>query len=74
MSGKTSSLSIPVQIDTGIFQDFAVFDVLQRQKRWQRPLLFTVIMLAFAEVCYVQVRRRERPALLGGVLTVVPVG
>ena len=74
MSGKTSSLSIPVQIDTGIFQDFAVFDVLQRQKRWQRPLLFTVIMLAFAVVCFVQVGRREGAALLGGVLTVVAVG
>lgn len=74
MSGKNNVLSVPVQLDAGMFRDFAFFDVLQRQKRWRRPLLFAVILLAFAAVCFTQVGAREGAALLGGVLTAVGVG
>lgn len=74
MSGKNTVLSVPVQLDAGMFRDFAFFDVLQRQKRWRRPLLFGVILLAFAAVCFTQVGAREGAALLGGVLTAVAVG
>lgn len=74
MSGKNTVLSVPVQLDTGMFRDFALFDVLQRQKRWKRPLLFAVLMLAFAAICFSQVGVREGAALLGGVLTAVALG
>lgn len=74
MPARTNTLSIPVQIDTAIFKDFAAFDVLQRQKRWQRPLVFALIMLAFAVICFTQVGRRQGAALLGAVLGVIALG
>lgn len=74
MASKRPALSIPVRMDTDIFRDFAAFDVLQRQKRWRRPLVFTALMLVFAVVCFTQVGRREGAALLGAVLAVVGLG
>lgn len=74
MSGINSVLSVPVQLDAGMFRDFAAFDVLRRQKRWQRPLVFAVLMLAFAVVCFTQVGVREGAALVGGVMAVIGLG
>lgn len=74
MTSKRPALSIPVRMDTNIFRDFAAFDVLQRQKRWRRPLVFTALMLVFAVVCFTQVGRREGAALLGAVLALVGLG
>lgn len=74
MAAKTNVLSVPVQIDTAIFREFALFDVWTRQKRWQRPLVFALILLAGAVICFTQVGRREGAALLGTVLTVVGLG
>lgn len=74
MPAKTNVLSVPVQIDTAIFRDFAAFDVWTRQKRWQRPLVFAVILLIGAVVCFTQVGKRDGALLLGSVLTLVGVG
>ena len=74
MAGKHTVLSIPVQLDTAMFRDFAAFDVLKRQKRWRRPLVFAVLMVAFAVVCFTQVGVREGAALVGTVLAVVGLG
>lgn len=74
MAGKHPLVSVPVQIDTGIFRDFAAFDVLHRQKRWLRPLVFALILLAGAVVCFSQVGRREGAALLGAMLILVGLG
>ena len=74
MAAETNVLSIPVRMDTAAFREFSAFDVLTRQKRWRRPLLFAVLMVAFAIVCFTQVGQREGAALLGTVLTVVGVG
>lgn len=74
MAVETNTLSVPVRMDTAAFREFSTFDVLTRQKRWRRPLLFAVLMLAFAVVCFTQVGRREGAALLGTVLTVVGIG
>ena len=71
MAAETNVLSIPVRMDTAAFREFSAFDVLTRQKRWRRPLLFAVLMVAFAIVCFTQVGQREGAALLGTVLTVV---
>lgn len=49
MAGTHTVLSVPVQIDTEIFHEFAVFDVIRRRKRWVRPLVFAVLLL-FAAV------------------------
>ena len=68
MVGKQVELSVPVQIDADIFRDFAAFDVLQRQKRWRRPLVFALAMLVFAVICFAQAGRRPGA---GGVLVVL---
>lgn len=74
MAVETNVLSVPVRMDTAAFREFSTFDVLTRQKRWRRPLLFAVLMLAFAVICFTQVGKREGAALLGTVLTVVGIG
>lgn len=74
MAVETNVLSVPVRMDTAAFREFSAFDVLTRQKRWRRPLLFAVLMLVFAIICFTQVGKREGAALLGAVLTVVGLG
>ena len=74
MAAETNVLSIPVKMDTAAFREFSAFDVLTRQKRWQRPLLFAILMVAFAIICFTQFGKREGASLLGTVLTVVGVG
>lgn len=76
MSGKTkeTTITVPVRIDRKIFQDFSVFDVMVRQRRWQRPLVFALMLLTFAVLCFAQVGKREGAVLLGSVLAVVGVG
>ncbi len=74
MAVETNELSIPVRMDAAAFRKFSAFDVLIRQKRWQRPLLFAVLMMAFSVICFTQVGRREGAALLGTVLAVIGIG
>ena len=74
MPSKNTVLSVPVQVNTEIFRDFAAFDVWTRQKRWQRPLVFALILLAGAVICFSQVGKREGAVLLGSVLTLVGLG
>lgn len=70
MSSDTipSTLTISTRIDSHMFFRFAVFDVFTHQKRWKRPALFSVIMLAFACVCFLMAGKREHAVLLGAVL------
>lgn len=67
-------ISVLVEMDEKRFRDFRVFDVFRHQKAWKRPLLFALILLAFAAVCLTQVGKREGAALLAGVLAVVGLG
>lgn len=74
MAAETNTLSVPVRMDAAAFREFSAFDVLTRQKRWRRPLLFAVLMLAFAVICFTQVGQRQGAALLGTVLAVIGAG
>lgn len=74
MASKNTTLSTSVKMSVAEFRRFAAFDVLKRQKRWIRPLLFMLLMLVFAGICYSQVGKREGALLLGIVLAVVAVG
>ena len=67
-------LQISITMDAGSFHKFAAFDLFRHNKRWQRPLLFTVILLVFAGICLSQVGQREGAALLTVVLAVVALG
>lgn len=61
------------RITPEIFQEFAIFDTLRRQKRYRGPLLFALIMIGFSVICFTQVGRREQAGLLGGVLASVGI-
>lgn len=67
-------INVSITMDAASFQKFASFDLFRHQKRWQRPLLFTVILLVFAGICLSQVGAREGAALLTVVLAVVALG
>lgn len=64
---------IQSRITPEIFREFAIFDTLRRQKRYKGPLLFALIMIGFAVICFTQMGRREQAGLLGGVLLSVGV-
>lgn len=61
-------ITITSRIDGKTFRDFAVFDILIRQKRWKSPTIFAGIMVFFAIICFTQVGKAEQAGLLGGVL------
>ena len=42
------SIVIPVSLDEKTFKRFARFDMLIRRKKWVRPALFSLILIAFA--------------------------
>lgn len=61
------------KITPEVFREFALFDTFRRQKRYQRPALFALIMILFAAICFAQAGRREHAVLLGGVLLTVGI-
>ncbi|MGN0975751.1 MAG: YcxB family protein [Gemmiger sp.] len=69
-----STIQIPVRLSSVAFQEFALFDILSLRKRWRRPLLFAVLMAAFACVCFVVGRANGQGVLLGWVLLVIGLG
>ena len=69
MSGAHKEfLTIPATIDSSDFISFALFYTFRRKKRWKMPLLFAIIMSAFAIVCFAMRKTRAQATLLGTVL------
>ena len=62
------SYTVQARITPEVFQEFAWFDLLRHQKRLRAPLLFTLVMAAFAGVCFLAAGRVRGAGLLGGVL------
>ena len=56
-----------VRMDARTFRRFAVFDTFRLKKRWRSPVLFAVIMTAFAIVCFA-FHEKKNAMLLGSVL------
>lgn len=67
-------ITISVTMDAESFQKFRSFDLFHHQKRWQRPLLFTAILLGSSGICLSQVGVREGASLLAVVLAIVALG
>ena len=42
--------TIPVKLDAKTFRRFSFFDTLKLRKRWVRPVIFALILIAFAVV------------------------
>lgn len=66
-------MHIEARVTPEVFWEFALFDTFRLQKRARAPLLFALILLAFAAICFIQVGKLRGAALLGGVLSGVAV-
>ncbi len=68
MKETPNAIAIPCKIDRKTFTRFAAYDTLIRKKGWRNPVLFALIMSAFAAVCFLVRKTRAQATLLGGVL------
>ena len=64
-------ISVDAGIDGKTFTEFALFDVMGRQKRWVRPLIFALIFTVFSLMAFSRRSYNEQAVLLGGVLLAV---
>ena len=62
------TLTMVGNIDKKTFSRFAVYDSLGRKKGWRSPVLFALILSAFAGICFAGRETHEQAVLLGGVL------
>ena len=65
-------ITIPVKLDEKTFRRFARFDMLRLRKRWVRPLVFALILCAFAVVALLT--RLPQSGMIAAVLLVVGLG
>ena len=68
---QTEKLTVAARIDGRTFVRFAAFDTLVRKRAWRNPLLFALILSAFAAVCFCARGSHAQAALPGGVLLTV---
>ena len=69
---KRTEYTIPVKLDAKTFRRFSYFDTLRLRKRWVRPVVFALILIAFAVVALVS--GRAQAGLLAAVLMAVGLG
>lgn len=70
---RPETITISSRIDTAAFQKFAIFETFTLKKRHKLPLIFAVIMLAFAGICFALQGQAEQASLLGSVLAGIGV-
>ena len=64
--------TIPVKLDARTFRRFGSFDMLRLRKKWVRPAVFALILIAFAVIALLT--RREQSGLIAAVLLVIGLG
>ena len=67
-----TKITIPVRLDAKTFKRFGRFDMLVLRKRWVRPVVFALILIAFAAVALLS--GKEQSGLIAAVLLVVGLG
>lgn len=67
-------ISVSVIIDAKLFRDFAIFDTFRIKQRWKLPVLFALIMLIFAILCFSRYQTAEQAVFIGSVLLIVGFG
>ena len=72
MADAEQNIVIPVRLDGKTFRRFARFDTLALRKRWVRPAVFSLILIAFAFVALLA--RREQSGMIAAVLLIVGIG
>jgi len=69
---EEKQIVIPVRLDEKTFRRFARFDMFSLRKKWIRPLVFSLILIAFAAVALFS--RKEQSGMIAAVLLVVGLG
>ncbi|MBR6221220.1 MAG: YcxB family protein [Clostridia bacterium] len=64
--------TVRVRLDAKTFKRFCRFDTLRLRKKWARPTVFALIMIAFAAVALLS--RRPQSGMIAAVLLAVGVG
>ena len=70
--GSVKEIIIPVRLDEKTFRRFARVDMFVLRKKWIRPLIFSIIMTAFAFVALFT--RKEQSGMIAAVLLAVGLG
>ena len=69
---EEKQIVIPVRLDEKTFKHFARFDMFVLRKKWGRPLVFSLILIAFAFVALIV--RKEQSGMIAAVLLAVGIG
>lgn len=64
----SDTITVSSRITTRNFLDFAYFDTIIRQKRYQSPLFFFAAFLVFAITCFMMRSRAQQAILLAAVM------
>ena len=72
MELKFTDITVAVKLDEKTFKRFARFDMFALRKKWIRPALFSLILIAFAVIALLT--RKEQSGLIAAVLLVVGIG
>ena len=70
MSGR--EITVHVVLDGKTFKRFSRFDMLRLRKRWVRPVVFALILVAFAVVALLS--RKPQSGMIAAVLLAVGLG
>lgn len=66
------TIVIPVRLDEKTFKRFARFDMFSLRKKWIRPVVFSIILIAFALAALLT--RKEQSGMIAAVLLAVGIG
>ena len=66
------TIVIPVRLDEKTFKRFARFDMFSLRRKWIRPAVFSLILIAFAAVALLL--RKEESGMIAAVLLVIGLG
>ena len=72
METNPEMITIPVKLDEKTFRRFAYFDMFILRKKWIRPVVFFLIMTAFAFAALLI--RKEQSGMIAAVLLVIGIG
>jgi len=67
-----TKITIPVKLNSRTFRRFSWFDMFILRKRWVRPVVFALILIAFAAVALLS--GKAQAGLIAAVLLVVGLG
>ena len=69
---KYTDITVHVKLDEKTFKRFARFDMFALRKKWIRPAVFALILIAFAFVALLA--RKEQSGMIAAVLLAVGIG